>query len=252
MFKYLTSCFIIMISIISCKNSEELNAESIINKSIAETGTFHFAKAKVNFDFRNISYTSHGECGNFLFKREFTKDSAIIIDEFDQKTLKRKVNQQHVPVIDSLANLYAESINSVFYFVQLPYRLNDEATQKKLIGTDTIKGKEYHKIKVTFQEEGGGQDFEDIYVYWINSKTYQIDYLAYSFLVNGGGIRFREAYNPRKINSIQFVDYRNYQPKNKNVSLYDLGKHFENGELQLISTIEKSSIKVDLHDKDCF
>ena len=252
MLKHLYLITFILFSLVSCKNAEELNVESIVNNSIIETGTFHFANANVKFNFRDITYTSNGKCGGFELKREFTQDSSLIEDYFDQHQLNRKINQQPVKLSDSLANVYAESINSVFYFVQLPYRLNDDAVQKELLGNETINDVEYHKIKVTFQEDGGGQDFEDVYIYWINTSTFQIDYLAYSFLVNGGGMRFREAYNPREINSIQFVDYRNYQPKNKEVSLYDMAKLFENGELELLSTIEKSSIQVDLKENDCF
>lgn len=252
MIKQLLFLSFILVSLTSCENSENLTAGSIIDEAIFKSGTYHFANARVKFDFRDISYTSHGECGNFLFKREFIKDLAIIIDEFDQKTLKRKVNQQQVTLVDSLANLYAESINSVFYFVQLPYRLNDKATQKKLIGTENIKGKDYHKIKVSFEEEGGGEDFEDTYIYWINKTNFKVDYLAYSFLINGGGVRFREAVNFREVNHIQFADYRNYKlNKNEKVEVENLGKLYENGKLKLVSTIKKTKIEVELLENGC-
>ncbi|MCH8534448.1 MAG: deoxyribose-phosphate aldolase [Flavobacteriaceae bacterium] len=251
MLKQLFFLIFVSLNLISCNQDQQLTADSIIDQAVFKSGTFHFANAKVKFDFRDITYTSLGECGEFKLKREFTKDSAIIEDVFDQKKFQRKVNQQKVSVSDSLANLYAESINSVLYFVQLPYRLKDPAVQKKLIGKENINGNEYHKIKVSFQEEGGGQDFEDIYMYWIHTETFDVDYLAYSFLVNGGGIRFREAYNPRKVNNIKFVDYRNYDVKNKNIKLEDLAKLFQNKELKLISSIENSNIEVEIIDNQC-
>lgn len=251
MLKQLFFLIIVSLSLISCNQDQQLTADSIIDQAVFKSGTYHFANAKVKFDFRDITYTSLGKCGEFKLKREFTKDSAIIKDVFDQKKFQRKINQQKVPVSDSLANLYAESINSVLYFVQLPYRLKDPAVQKELIGKENINGEEYHKIKVSFQEEGGGQDFEDIYMYWIHTETFDVDYLAYSFLVNGGGIRFREAYNPRKINDIKFVDYRNYDVKNKNIKLEDIAKLFQNKELKLISSIENSNIEVEKIDNQC-
>lgn len=252
MIKQLLFITFILIGLASCENSENLNVNSIIDEAIFQSGTHHFANARVKFDFRGITYTSHGKCGKFVFKREFSKDSAFIEDEFNQKRLRRKVNHQQVTLVDSLANLYAESINSVFYFVQLPYRLNDKATQKKLIGTENIKGKDYHKIKVSFEEEGGGEDFEDTYIYWINKTSFKVDYLAYSFLINGGGVRFREAVNFREVNHIQFADYRNYKlNKNEKVEVEDLGKLYENGKLKLVSTIKKTKIEVELLENGC-
>jgi len=235
----------------SCSQKKELSAQEIVDFAILASGTHNFANAKVSFDFRNKSYTSIGECGAFHFKRKFTSNDTLIEDDFDQKKLTRKVNGEKIKLNDSIANLYAESINSVFYFVQLPYRLNDEAVQKELLGQEKIHDKEYFKIQVTFQEDGGGQDYEDIYLYWINSENYSIDYLAYSFLVNGGGLRFREAYNAREVNGIKFVDYRNFDVQNKHAKLEELGQLHEKEELKLLSTIEKSNIKVKHSTNTC-
>ncbi|MEB8389496.1 hypothetical protein OO012_20020, partial [Rhodobacteraceae bacterium KMM 6894] len=89
---------------------------------------------------------------------------------------------------DSTANKYDNSVNSVHYFVKLPYGLNDPAVNKTLLGEVTLKEKEYYKIKVTFEQAGGGDDFEDTYLYWINKETFKPDYLAYDFHENDGGV----------------------------------------------------------------
>jgi hypothetical protein len=39
------------------------------------------------------------------------------------------------------------------------------------------------------------KDFDDEYMYWIKD-TRKVDYLAYSYHVNDGGVRFRAAFNP--------------------------------------------------------
>ena len=83
-------------------------------------------------------------------------------------------------------------------------------------------------------------------MYWVHSENYTVDYLAYSYATDGGGIRFREAYNPRKVNGIRFVDYRNYKPNTLTVALEDLDDWFQADSLQLLSTIENTSISVDL------
>ncbi|MEM9686700.1 MAG: DUF6503 family protein, partial [Bacteroidota bacterium] len=71
-----------------------------------------------------------------------------------------------------------------------------------------------------------------------------MDYLAYEFHVNGGGLRFREAYNIRTVNGIRFVDYNNFKPKTKNTNIYDLDNSFENGELELLSEIILEDVEV--------
>jgi hypothetical protein len=141
---------------------------------------------------------------------------------------------------------YSASVNSVHYFSLLPYSLNDPAVNKTYIGKTTINNLEYYKVKVTFDQEGGGQDYKDIFVYWINSESFKTDYLAYSYLELSGeiGLRFREAFNERYLEGIRFVDYKNYKPKNEGVLLKDLDIFLENNELKLLSKIELENIVV--------
>jgi len=81
-------------------------------------------------------------------------------------------------------------------------------------------------------------------LYWINEETGIIDYLAYNYIVNGGGVRFREAINSRKINDIVFQDYINYKPESKETPLNELDNLFENGQLKELSRIISEDITV--------
>jgi hypothetical protein len=147
-----------------------------------------------------------------------------------------------------MKTVYANSVNSVHYFVQLPFGLNDEAVNKELIGKDTIHNKEYYEIKVIFDIEGGGSDHEDVYMYWINAQNYHVDYLAYSFEVNEGGLRFRKAYNPRTIEGIRFVDYENYKTDDLDTPLEQLDDLYEARQLELLSKIENKNIEVNISE----
>ena len=128
----------------------------------------------------------------------------------------------------------------------MPFGLNNQAVQKKLIGEDSVNNKHYYEIKITFKEEGGGTDFDDVFVYWINKEDFTVDYLAYSYAVNGGGVRFREAYNPRVIKGMRFADYNNYKSDNEDVKLSELNNLFTNGDLKLLSKIETENVQVTL------
>ena len=137
---------------------------------------------------------------------------------------------------------YSNSVNSVHYFAFLPSFLNDAAVHKTYVGETTIKGKAYYKIRVTFDQEGGGDDHDDVYMYWIDKEDYSMDYLAYSFHVNGGGVRFRSAYNARNVEGITFQDYVNYK-HDKETPVENLDALYEEDKLIELSRIELKNIQ---------
>ena len=97
---------------------------------------------------------------------------------------------------------------------------------------------------MTFSQEGGGKDFEDEFIYWFDVENYTIKYLAYSYLTDGGGARFREAFNPRTIGKIRFVDYVNYKPNPETRYIMNFDSLFESGSLEELSLIEIKNIVV--------
>ena len=147
---------------------------------------------------------------------------------------------------DTMAVKYRNSINSVHYFSVLPYGLNDKAVQKKLLPSSVVAGKDYYKIMITFSEDGGGEDFEDVFVYWIGKEDFLIDYLAYSFHTNGGGKRFRVLKEQCNIKGIRFVDYHNYKPIDLEIPLIDLDLAFDKKQLKKVSEIILENIEVTL------
>ena len=168
------------------------------------------------------------------------------MDEITNEGFTRTINGIAKEVADTMAVKYANSINSVHYFALLPYRLNDPAVIKKFLGEDVINKVGYYKISITFQQEGGGQDHEDEFIYWINKQNYFIDYLAYSYLTEGGGMRFREAYNTRTINGLRIVDYINYKPLQA-VSLESMGTSYEQGMLKEVSKIDLENVSINMN-----
>ncbi|MBO6632925.1 MAG: deoxyribose-phosphate aldolase, partial [Psychroserpens sp.] len=144
-----------------------------------------------------------------------------------------------------MATKYSASVNSVHYFSVLPYGLNDAAVIKEKLADTRINDTMYYTIRVTFKEEGGGEDFEDEFLYWIDKETFKLQYLAYSYNEDDGkGMRFREAYNERLIEGVRFVDYNNYKPKSEAIKLPELPTLFESGQLDLVSKIELNEINV--------
>ena len=220
------------------------SAQEIVDKSIAwYGGVKNFNPAALSFDFRDRAYTYHQKGGQFVYTRSFTDTSGLVlVDRLDNMGLERTANGSAVTLTDKDQQAYTNSINSVIYFAFLPWRLNDPAAMKTYLGQVSIKGKAYHKISVTFRQEGGGVDHDDVFIYWIGVAEPSLDYLAYSFQVDGGGLRFREAVNRRKVGKIKVQDYINYAPKDSGAALESLDKLFEKDELKMLSRIELRNV----------
>ncbi len=239
----------------SCSESEQnlevpnglatITAQQIVELAIAKSGGDHYTNSEIEFTFRNIMYQSRRDGGQYEYTRTRT-DSAghIIRDCIDNLGFQRTINGTAVEIADSLAQLYRNSLNSVLYFALLPYGLNDEAVNKQYIDSVEINGTPYHKIEVTFTAEGGGEDHDDIFLYWIHRTDFTTDYLAYTYHTNGGGMRFREAYNPRYEGRIRFVDYRNFKPENPEVDFYTIDSLYLADDLKLLSTIQLENVRV--------
>ncbi|MEM6318095.1 MAG: DUF6503 family protein [Bacteroidota bacterium] len=212
-------------------------------KTIKKHGGDAYDNASIAFDFREGTYTFKNEEGKFRYTVQKEKDGQIIFDVLTNDSFVRKVDGEVQDLSPKDALKYGNSLNSVIYFAQLPYKLDDPAVKKTARGTTTIKGQPYRVVEVSFAEEGGGTDHDDIYYYWINQKTDLIDYLAYNFHVNGSGVRFRSAYNPRRVGEIHFQDYVNYKA-DKDTPLSDLPALYEKGELKELSKIELEGVRV--------
>ncbi len=238
---------LILLLFIACKEKPKtlLTAQEIVDKSIADSGGALYEDHNTSFEFRDRIYVSENDGNTKVLKRIFEVDSVTITDVKTGKEFQRFMNDSLVVVPDTMAVKYANSVNSVHYFARLPYGLNDTAVNKELLGKEVIKGEEYHKIKVTFDQNGGGDDYDDVYVYWFDMETFKPEYLAYSFHVNDGGQRFRKAYNERYVGGIRFVDYENYKPEDEAADILQIGQLFNTDKLELLSKIELTDIKVE-------
>ena len=234
------------LTIYSCgdKANSKSEAQNIVDRSIADAGGDLYKTSNIAFDFRDMDYVLQIVDGRRIMKRMFGKDSSRLVDVVGPNGFQRFVNDNLIHVSDSMANVFSNSINSVHYFAYLPYGLNDPAVNKELLGEINLKGAGYYKVKVTFDQYGGGDDYEDAYIYWFNKKTYKADYLAYEFHTDGGGIRFRKAYNERYVNGLRFVDYENYRTVDRTSSILNIDSLFLRNKLKPLSKIELKNIKV--------
>lgn len=237
---------ILLITVVfGCSGKKESfsDPQIIVDKSIEASGGDLYRSSDISFTFREREYHRYREGGKRVLMRLTKTDTARIEDLLSGSLFERRIDGEIQSLPDSTSLSLAEAVNSVHYFAYLPKGLNDAAVNKTYLGPEKIKGSRYHKVQVTFDQEGGGTDFEDVFVYWFNAETFLPDYLAYEYNTNGGGKRFREAFNPRRVGGIRFVDYRNYKYSGP-LHVSELDSLFVRDELEFLSLIELEEIKV--------
>ncbi len=233
---------------LGCQPKDE--AQSIVDRSIAYHGGDDYNSFEMEFDFRTMHYIVQRDNGTYRYER-IQKDStgAEIRDIITNAEAYRTLNGERQNVPDSLMNKYKNSVNSVAYFLLLPQPLQDPAVHKEYLGEATIRGRVYDKVKVYFDEEGGGKDHDDVFVYWFDKEDSSIDYLAYLYHVDETGMRFREAYNPQRVGGILVQDYINFAPKDSTLTVTDenlisLDGLYQKDQLKELSRIENKNFKV--------
>ena len=224
------------------ESGKDLKAQEIVDKAIATHGGGMFINSKISFVFRGQQFFVEQNKTSFKYEREAMQDSDSIKDVYKNGVFHREINGNVVTMSKKDEVNAISTINSVPYFALLPYKLNDSAVIKEYDGEVTIKGELYEKIKVTFQQEGGGKDYDNVFYYWFHKGNATMDYFGYT--TNGN--RFRAAYNLRVVNSIRFADYVNYNSSAlMEPDLEDYDKLYENDELTELSIIELEDIKVE-------
>jgi len=240
-----------LIMIIFCYScSQVTDPQQIVDRAIEASGTARLKNSEASFTFRNIQYEYFFSNGIYKFTR-IQSDTLgnEVKDILTNDGLIRYINGDTTTITDERKGAYSRSINSVMYFAFLPLWLNDDAVIKEYRGNKQIKDRNYHEVKVTFRQEGGGDHYEDIFLYWFDMEDFSMDYMAYKYYTDGGGIRFREAFNTREIERIAIQDYRNLKPEDStNIELNDLIEAFENDELELLSIIELKEVTIKLLD----
>ena len=218
-------------------------ADSLLAKTLAAHGGGLYDTAHYGFRFRKNRYTFHNENGSYTYTTTVRKDGKDIRDVLENGTFTRTINGTKTELSQKDITKYTEALNSVIYFATLPFKLQDNAVRKAYKGQTIIKGQAYDMLYVTFDADGGGTDFNDTFMYWINATTATIDYLAYSYATNDGGVRFRSAYDPRTVGGIRFQNYVNYEAP-IDTPLSKLPALYETGALKELSRIETEDVVI--------
>jgi len=224
---------------------------AVIDSAQAAHGSSILSQARIQFQFRGDHYTLHHDDGRFRYRRAYVDSLGRAVTEvFASDTTSRVVEGTPVSLSPEEQTDVETTVNSVAYFALLPEPLGDPAVQPSYQGRDTIRGVPYHRVQVTFQQAGGGRDWQDVFLYWFRADTYAMDYLAYAYGLGPDeetGTRFRSAYNVRRVGGVRFADYRNHTDTTLTPEQMDrYPALLEQDALRMVSRIELDSVRVRL------
>lgn len=226
------------------------SAQAVVDSAIAAHGSPVLDRAFMSFDFRGDAYRIRQDDGRLHYRRTYTDSlDRTVVEGLTNDAIYRVVDEDTVALSEDERDAVETTVNSVSYFSLLPHPLGDDAVQPEYSGRDTLDGVPYHRIEVTFQQEGGGKDWEDIYMYWFRTDTYDMDYFAYAFGLGPDetdtGTRFREAYNVRRINGVRVADYMNYTADTLSPDqLHRYPDLWAQDSLELVSRVEIDSVEI--------
>ena len=226
------------------------DAGAVIDSARSAHGASVLQRATVAFSFRGDAYRIRQDDGRFHYRRAYTDSlDRPVVEGLTNEGVYRVVEGDTVSLTSAERGEVKTTVNSVSYFALLPEPLDEPAVQSTYSGRDTIDGAPYHRVRVTFQQEGGGDDWQDVFVYWFHADTYAMDFLAYAYGLGPDdeetGTRFREAYNVRRVNGVRLADYRNYTVDTlTSDQMHRYPDLRDQDALELVSRIEIDSVRV--------
>lgn len=220
-------------------------AQRAVERAIEIHGGERLDEGQVTFTFRGNEFRMVRSGGRFLYERSRTDTLGHRIREWmDNEGTGRNVDGVPERLDDQERARIETAVHSVVYFGFLPFRLQDPAVRLQDLGRAEVEGRGYRKVEVTFEEEGGGSDWEDRFVYWFHEEEGTLDYLAYRYHRDGGGTRFRRAVNRRWVDGVIVQDYQNFRPIRPIDDIADFDRLLEAGELELLSMVELEDVEI--------
>ena len=218
------------------------DAQTLIGQAITAHGGDAWQNKTITFDFRNFHLMLQQQGGTFRYERTHADSAGVVIREvLTNNSFSRSLNGVAQKLDTAQTGKYSRAVNSVAYFVLLPFKLRDPAVVADYVGETTLEGKKYDKVRVRFKADGGGKDHGDTFCYWFNRQTHTLDYLAYS----DEGPRFRKAINPQTIGGVRFQDYINYKGNdNDTTASTNYDRKYAAGQFTELSRIENKHIRV--------
>jgi len=236
--------FLLALVLAGCQQAVE-SPEQVIQASIERHGGQSFDRVVIRWDFRDVPFEIYRDRGLYRYQRTVTDPSGeVVVQVMENTGTWVEVDGERREVDADAARRIESAVNSVVYLGFLPFRLDDPAVRLADLGSAEMAGEVYRKIEVSFEQTGGGRDWQDRFVYWFRDGDWTLDYLAYWEAVDPPVTRFRRAVNRREVGGVLVQDYENYRAEDLSIDIADYDRLFEAGGMTLVSMVEFDNLRV--------
>ncbi|PHN07916.1 DUF6503 family protein [Flavilitoribacter nigricans] len=97
-----------------------------------------------------------------------------------------------------------------FYWLNMMYKLLDPGVHYEQMEDQTLRGNNYHRVKITFGDNVG--DAQDIYLLYINPDTKLVDYFLFTVMAYGRSEPLLTEVTYETIDGLKFPAMRRYAP----------------------------------------
>lgn len=219
-------------------------AHDVLSRAAGAHGLTRDRRLAIDFGFRGTPYRLRLDGTDVRYARTVRDRQGERVDTLVGSTFEVRRGATVVDVAPDRAGAWRRSLNSVAYFATLPRPLFDDAVIARSLGRSTLAGRDWDTVEVRFHEEGGGDDHDDVFRYWFDPQTGEMAYLAYTFRVNGGGVRLRRVIGRHEVEGVVLLDWANLGLDGPSHTIDAAVAAFERGELPQLSTIELADVRV--------
>jgi hypothetical protein len=209
------------------------DAAALLQSTLRAHGSERLAESGWQFTFRGDRFRMARGGGSFVYERRPQSGGPVL--RLDNRGLTAWAGDR--PVDLAAPDAARRGLNSVVYFASLPLGLKDPAVRLRRLPPRTIEGRPLPELEVRFAAEGGGEDHEDVFRYWIDPDSGLLRYLAYRFERGGGGVRFRRAVSTVEVGPVVFTQWKNYGIDDPSIPLDEVVHRWAQGRLPWISDI---------------
>ncbi|MEP2935100.1 MAG: DUF6503 family protein [Gilvibacter sp.] len=246
------TCFVVLFAF-GCKQNTDSatqnnDAKALLQKALQVHGEQLYNAATVTFTINNYDFVLHREGYNYRYEMsrqtDTAKHTAVTFNGGFEYLVDGQLSTQG-PRMDNIVKNRLNGVASDFY---LPFELTGNDAIHSYEGQEVVRGKQYHKVKVAFKQIDPEVPDNRIFMLWIESKTFEIDFIGKQDGDRTSRKQFAAAANKRRQSGMLITDFENYQTrdKNKDVAIDSLGIYY-NGGMMLVgrkTTYQNSDVKL--------
>lgn len=224
--KVLFTTVISMALLLPTLEAQEVNATELIQKMEVAVGSWNklWEQKDVQFDY-DYNYPQQGKRDvsqeRYIFEGEhswakYTQHEINVMPGESGVVVQACVNNVASCMKDGVKVTDPQVIGSTdflrranYFWFTMMFKLNNPGTIHEYLGTETVEGVVYNKVKVSYESNKTGKDVNDAYILFLNPETDLVDQFYFSLPAMGvEQIALKMEVNYEEINGLKLPTKR--------------------------------------------